>query len=83
MKYSESPKTGERLVTFASSDQEFEFHVKLAQIKEILFVERNGLNICRLLNDKGESACSLILNDSSDDALEWFQRTKTQYETKQ
>ncbi len=25
MKYSESPKTGERLVIFASSDQEFEF----------------------------------------------------------
>ncbi len=55
--------------------------MKLGQIKEIsFFVERNGLNICRLLNDKGESACSLILNDSSDDALDWFQRTKSQYE---
>jgi len=80
MKSSVSPKTGDTLMTFASTDASFEFHVNLNKIEHISFVEKNGMNICRLLNQEGQSACSLILADKSDKAIEWFQKTKGQYE---
>lgn len=79
MKLSTSPKTGDRLITFASSNNDFEFHVYVDKITNISFVERNELKICRLLNGEGKSACSLILKDASDDALKWFHATKIKF----
>eukprot|EP00551_Chaetoceros_affinis_P002575 CAMPEP_0203634124 /NCGR_PEP_ID=MMETSP0088-20131115/1174_1 /ASSEMBLY_ACC=CAM_ASM_001087 /TAXON_ID=426623 /ORGANISM="Chaetoceros affinis, Strain CCMP159" /LENGTH=181 /DNA_ID=CAMNT_0050487671 /DNA_START=115 /DNA_END=660 /DNA_ORIENTATION=- len=88
MKSSTSPKTGAELITFASSDSSFEFHVNLDKIKNVSFVESsrsmpNGeekvLRICRLINSEGASACSLILTDSSSDSLEWFGQMKKKF----
>ena len=90
MKSSTSPKTGGKLTTFASSDSSFEFHISWNKIADVSFVEStrslpNGedkiLKICRLLNDEGQSACSLILADSSDDSIVWFDEMKSKYET--
>lgn len=39
IKSSVSPKTGQRLVTLASQDQTFEFHIKIDQVKKVVFVE--------------------------------------------
>lgn len=88
MKSSTSPKTGGQLITFASLDSSFEFHVSLDKIKNISFVESsrsmpNGdkkvLRICRMINSEDKSACSLILADSSDDSLAWFDEMKKKY----
>lgn len=81
MKRSESPKSGDPLITFASSDSSFEFHLNLSRIDCISFVERNTMKICRLLNNEGISACSLILVDSSDEANKWFTTAKEKYAT--
>ena len=80
MKRSESPKNGDPLITFASSDSSFEFHINLNKIVSISFITKNAMKICRLLNNEGLSACSLILVDSSDEAIEWFATAKKEYE---
>ncbi len=87
MKSSTSPKTGDRLVTLASEDQSFEFHVKVDQVENIVFAESKRpieggekiLRICRFMNNEGGSICSLILNDSGDEAIQWFDRMKEQF----
>ena len=87
-KTSTSPKTGEKLVTLASEDKAFEFHLKPDQVSKIGFVERakpvdNGeekiMRICRLLNSEGGSICSLIMTDSSPDAANWFTDMTSKY----
>ena len=71
-KSSISPKSGERLLTFASEDQSFEFHVKVEQICKICFVATNERRVARFLSESGTPICSLILGDSSAEAGEWF-----------
>jgi len=92
MKSSISPKSGEKLTTFASSDSSFEFHIKPDSVKQVKFVEipkpvlvdgaeqEKILRICRFLNNEGGSICSLILADSSVDAGNWFSDMKKKYE---
>jgi len=88
MKSSTSPKTGDRLVTLASEDQSFEFHVKVDQVHKVIFAEsvrpleggdEKVLRICRFMNSEGGSICSLILNESGEDAIQWFDGMKTNY----
>ena len=71
-KSSISPKSGERLLTFASEDQSFEFHVKVEQICKICFVATSERRVARFLSESGTPICSLILGDSSAEAGEWF-----------
>ena len=71
-KSSISPKSGERLLTFASDDQSFEFHVKVEQICKICFVATSERRVARFLSESGTPICSLILGDSSSEAEEWF-----------
>ena len=71
-KSSISPKSGERLLTFASEDQSFEFHVKIEQICKICFVATSERRVARFLSESGTPICSLILGDSSAEAGEWF-----------
>lgn len=87
-KTSISPKTGEKLVTLASDDQSFEFHVKVDQVKKIVFAETKKatdtgekiLRICRLLNEAGGSICSLILGETSEESIAWFSELKSKYD---
>ncbi|KAL7425629.1 hypothetical protein ACHAXM_000096 [Skeletonema potamos] len=87
-KLSVSPKTGDKLMTFASEDASFEFHVKVDQITKITFVtserplpdgENKTMRVSRFLNEKGEPMCSLILADSSDDSVQWFDGMNERY----
>jgi len=87
MKSSVSPKSGERLVTLASEDQSFEFHVKVDQVEKIVFAETKRpieggekvLRICRLMNGEGGSICSLILVDKGDEAVQWYDGMKERF----
>lgn len=83
-----SPKTGDKLLTFASEDASFEFHVKVDQITKITFVtserplpdgESKTMRVSRFLNEKGEPMCSLILADSSDESAQWFDGISKRY----
>lgn len=71
-KSSISPKTNERLLTFASEDASFEFHVKVEQIYKIVFVATEERSVARFLSETGTPICSLILGDKSSEAGEWF-----------
>lgn len=70
-KSSISPKSGERLLTFASEDQSFEFHVKVEQVCKIAFVVSKR-RVARFLGESGTPICSLILVESSKGAEDWF-----------
>lgn len=70
-KSSISPKSGERLLTFASEDKTFEFHVKVEQVCTIAFVAGKR-RVARFLNENGTPICSLILVDEASGAEEWF-----------
>jgi hypothetical protein len=86
---STSPKTGERLVTFASDDRSFEFHLKVDQISKVTFSEKDRivndkeekrkLRITRFINEMGNPICSLILADSSKEAADWFTSMTIRY----
>lgn len=85
MKLSQSPATGENLVTFASEDNAFEFHVKLAQVSKVTLVEKespaNGrtMRILRFVNEVGKPVCSLIVAEDSDASVEWYNTITTKY----
>lgn len=85
MKMSESPATpGQHLVTFASEDASFEFHVKIGQVSKVAMVEKvvsdiKTLRIMRMINDEGKSICSLILVNQSSEAAEWYQSMMEKY----
>jgi len=68
--------SGANLLTFASEDQSFEFHLQLSEVSKIALVEKETpaktLRIIRLLNAEGESMSSLILADTSDEATKWY-----------
>lgn len=87
MKSSISQKTGGRLVTLASEDQSFEFHVKVDEVDSVVFAEsvrplEDGeekiLRICRFMNGEA-TICSLILGASGEDVIEWFNDMKERY----
>jgi len=88
MASSVSKKTGERLVTLASDDRSFEFHLKVDKVGKVTFSEKdkpleNGgkktMRICRFLSEEGGPICSLILADSSEDAADWFRGLTIRY----
>ena len=78
IKVGTSPRSGEALVTLASSDQSFEFHLMLAQVSKITMTEKESpatgdlMQVSRFLTDKGKPMCSLILADKGDEAKAWF-----------
>eukprot|EP00527_Entomoneis_sp_CCMP2396_P000211 CAMPEP_0198139264 /NCGR_PEP_ID=MMETSP1443-20131203/2606_1 /TAXON_ID=186043 /ORGANISM="Entomoneis sp., Strain CCMP2396" /LENGTH=136 /DNA_ID=CAMNT_0043801347 /DNA_START=292 /DNA_END=702 /DNA_ORIENTATION=- len=82
-----SPKSGKTLLTMASDDQTFEFHVTLAQVAKVAVVERKSpdgaktLRVMRVLTAKDESVCSLILGEeeSNDEAAAFFQELMDEY----
>jgi len=77
-KLGHSAKTGNPIVTFASEDQSFEFHVMPTQVASAVFVEKESpatgktMRLIRLLNADGGSISSLILADHSEAASDWF-----------
>ena len=75
-KSSISPKSGERLLTFANEDASCEFHVKVEKICKIVLVVNpaNNRRVARFLCDEGTPICSLILagNSNQGEAEEWF-----------
>jgi hypothetical protein len=83
-----SPKTGDKLMTFASEDASFEFHVKVDQVCMVTFVSTERpdgaggtkvMRVSRFLNEKGTPICSLILADSSEGAVKWFEGMVEKY----
>lgn len=76
VKVAQSPKTGKNLMTLASQDQSFEFHLQLADVSKIVLVQRETpkrtMRLLRFLQPEGESMCSLILADDSEAAQKWF-----------
>ena len=85
-KIGQSPKSGANIVTFASEDQSFEFHVILAQIASVAFIDKpspvkegNTMRLLRLLNGDGGSICSLIVAEESDTANEWYETMTQKY----
>ena len=88
MTMSTSPTTGERLVTFASDDKSFEFHLKIDKVGKVTFTEKDRqlesgakktMRICRFLTDEAMPICSLILADSSPEAADWFRGLTIRY----
>lgn len=73
---SQNPATGNNLLTLATTDQSFEYHLQLSQVSKIVVLEKETpkkvLRIIRLLNAEGESMSSLILADESNKAVDWF-----------
>lgn len=60
-----------QLATVSSSDNSFECHIKLAEVRKAAFVIKDGkektLHIIRLLADDESTLLSAILTDQSDD----------------
>mmetsp|Transcript_34296 Transcript_34296/g.39046 ORF Transcript_34296/g.39046 Transcript_34296/m.39046 type:complete len:188 (-) Transcript_34296:190-753(-) len=88
-KVGKSPKSGASIVTFASENQSFEFHLMPDQITAAALVEKASpakegktLRLLRFLNSEGGSICSLILADDSDLAQNWYQSMITKYGSK-
>ena len=86
MAESTSPKTGERLVTLASDDRSFEFHLKPDAIARVIFAEVDKpdsgktLRIVRMLREDDGPICSLILADGGDDeAVSWYKAMTIRY----
>lgn len=82
-KVSQQPTTGSNLLTMANDDQSFEFHVRLNQVSKIVLTTRETplktLRIARFLNSQGDSICSLILADASDEAIQWYRQLQETY----
>eukprot|EP00980_Cylindrotheca_fusiformis_P006888 scaffold1442_cov128-Cylindrotheca_fusiformis.AAC.9 len=86
MKMSQSPATEENLVTFASDDSSFEFHLKIAQVSKIVMMEKESpttagrtMRVMRFLNNTGRPVCSLILSSDTVEAAEWFSSISAKY----
>ena len=76
LKISQQPSTGANLMTLASEDKSFEFHVRLSHVSKMVLTVKTSpskvLRIVRLLNSSGESLASLILATDAEDAIKWF-----------
>lgn len=94
MAESTSPKSGERLVTLASEDRKFEFHLKVDSIDKVTLTEsKKGegktLRIVRMMREEdpenigssGKMApvCSLILAEGSEESAQWFRDMTIRY----
>lgn len=79
----QSPKTGKNLMTLASDDKSFEFHLQLADVAKIAILEKETpmktMRIIRILKSEDESMCSLILADPSEAAVKWFRSLQQDY----
>ena len=79
----QSPTTGANLMTLASEDQSFEYHVQLSAVSKMVMVSKETpkkvLRIVRLLNADGDSMSSLILADESEKAIEWYEGILAKY----
>lgn len=82
---SQSPSSGANLLTLASADQSFEYHLQLSQVSKMVLLRKETpskvMRIIRILNDQGESMSSLILADESDAAVKWFTELGETYGT--
>lgn len=85
-KIGQSAKSGANIVTFASKDQSFEFHVIIAKITSVALIEKpspvkegSTMRLMRFLDGDGGSICSLILAEESDTAKEWYQTMTKKY----
>jgi hypothetical protein len=79
MKLNQSPVSGANIVTFASEDKSFEFHLMIAQVDKVALIEKDSpvnkgktMRIIRFIKNDDESGasksiCSLILVTSADD----------------
>ena len=83
-KLSQSPSTGANLLTMASDDQSFEYHLHLSKVSKIVLVEKTTpkkvMRIVRLLSSTGESISSFILTEEENQAA-WFQALVDEYGT--
>jgi hypothetical protein len=86
MKVSTSPATGANILTLASEDKSFEFHVETAQVSKIVFTQKESpqkagriMNISRLLTSDGKAMCSLILADDTDESRDWYEGLISSY----
>lgn len=83
VKVTQAPSTGANMMTMASEDQSFEFHVRLSEVSKMVLTSKETpiktLRLARLLNTSGDSMCSIILADSSDEAIEWFEGMVSKY----
>jgi len=85
-KMGQSAKSGANIVTFASEDQSFEFHVIIAQITSVALIDKpspvkvgSTMRLMRFLDSDGGSICSLIVAEESDTAKEWYQTMTKKY----
>lgn len=81
---SQSPQTGDILLTMAELDSSFEFHVKLNQVSKIVLTEKEGpggkaIRIFRFLTADGNPMSSLILSDPSSEAGKWYELMVEKY----
>lgn len=82
-----SPKTGEPIITIASTDKSFEFHLKANQISRVTFnkMQRGEIGkvmrVCRFIDRDGSPSASLILQpDKGDDQpILWFDEMIKRY----
>jgi hypothetical protein len=95
MKLNQSPVSGANIVTFASEDKSFEFHLMIAKVDKVALIEKdspinNGktMRIIRFINNddgsgSSKSICSLIIatgdDDHADAANEWFKIMTSKY----
>jgi hypothetical protein len=80
---SQSPSSGANLLTLASTDASWEYHVQLSDVFKVALVEKQTpaktLRIVRLMNATGDTISSLILvpdhpenSRKEDEAIQWF-----------
>jgi hypothetical protein len=79
----QSPSSGANLLTLASGDASWEYHVQLSEVFKVALVEKQTpaktLRIVRLVNATGDSISSLILvpdhpghSKKEEEAIQWF-----------
>lgn len=83
MKLNTSPKTGKALLTLASKDQSFEFHLSPSDTAKVVLTERDTgeqvMRVIRFLNSDGAPMCSLILGEDSPEAAKWYSELQNKY----
>lgn len=83
MALNQSPKSGANLVTFASEDKSFEFHLQTAAVAKVALVEKEvpgrTMRILRFMNNEEKSICSLILSEDSPSTAEWYASMTEKY----
>jgi hypothetical protein len=85
---SKSPKTGEPIITMATTDKSFELHLKVNQISKVSFhkVKRGEegkiMRICRMIDRTGSLSTSLILQQAAEEddrPIIWFDEMIQRY----